>query len=415
MVTYKEGILKLNSQTDILDIVWNVCFFMRLLSIVCFGNVPSLYYASFFILLGVSLAEAIVKGQFSKKVFVPLHTIWYGLFIVLGVVSSIWADVFSRSFGPISKMIQILVVSYCLIIHIDSYEKLESYITSSIIASFVLVVYIFALTPSSMWFSGFLGSVTSYNTNDIGCAVSIAVIFSYYKAFIKHKKYMYALCAIFFFVAILTSSRKALFMSVLGIVMITMFNFRAKNYVLRLMVIFALMALVILMIYEIPALYNTVGVRLDSIIEYIMEDKSADSSMAIRQYFIDMAKMFYYENPVFGIGLNNFAYRLSLYDGMVSYAHNNYCEIAADLGTIGLIVYYWFYLYIAIKLVAQIINGHKTALVFSAMMLLFLIFEYGMVNYYKEQVHIVITAAFIAICLNDKAHNEKSNLTELQL
>ncbi len=407
MVKYEDGYLKLNFSNDILDTLWNVCFFLRMLSIICFGNINTLYYTSFFIFVGFSFAEFIIKRKLSLRVFIPLHTLWYGLFILLGVVSSIWADNLSMSFAPLSKLIQILTVAYCLITHIDTYERLESYINTVIAASLFLTAYIFVLTPPDVWFDGFLGGVTGYNTNDIGCALSIAVLFAYYMGFIKNRKIMYFICAVFLFAVILTSSRKSLFMSVFGIIMITVFNFNARNYVVRIMAIIALMILVLVLIYQIPLLYRTIGVRIDSMINYFLIDKRADSSIVLRKFYIDMAKQFYYENPVFGVGLNNFSYRVSLHNARGTYAHNNYCELAAGLGTVGLIFYYWFYVYLLIKLVKQVFNGHKTALLFMPSILLFLILEYGMVNYYKEQVHLVIAVAFVAVSLNDLVDREK--------
>ena len=415
MIKYKEGILKLNFSKDILEVLWNVSFFLLMLSVICFGGKNNFYHIAFFLFTGISVVDGIVKKKMTSKVFIPMHTLWYGVFVVLGIISSLWADNFSLTFVPLTKLIIILVVTYCLIMHTDSYEKLETYIDIVIAASLFLVVYIFVKTPVSAWFDGFLGQVTNYNTNDIGCAVSIAVILSYYKGFIKNRKLMYVLCAVFFFVVVLTSSRKSLLMSGLGIIMMTVFNFRARNYVLRIFAIVVIMLFAVFLIYQIPDLYNTVGVRIDKMIEFFMDDKSVDSSLMVRRYFIDMAKQFYFENPVFGIGLNNFSYRVNLYGKYASYAHNNYCEIAADLGSIGLVTYYWFYAYALLKLIKQVFDGHKTALLFTSLMMLFIVFEYGMVNYYKMQVHLVIAAAFVAISLNDSSDRKKFDAAEISL
>ena len=51
-------------------------------------------------------------------------------------------------------------------------------------------------------------------------------------------------------------------------------------------------------------------------------------------------------------------------------------------------------------------------MLFTPLMLLFLVFEYGMVNYYKTQVHLVIAVAFIAIVLNDKSDDKKYLMAE---
>ena len=417
MISYKDGILRLNFTSDIPDYLWGVSFFMLMLSVICFGSTTPganyFYYFVFFLFIGTSLALTLTQRIRTGKILFSLHTFWYGVFVLLALASSIWADSFETAFVPLSKMVQILAVTYCLILHLDSEERLEQYIRIVLAASAFMVVYIFVKTPVEQWFSGFLGVVTSYNSNDVGCALTIAVLFSFYEAYVKRRKGFYLACLPFFFVVILTSSRKALFMSVLGVLMMVTFNYRARNYILR--VLCALLAgiLAVVLIYRVPYLYQTVGVRLDNMIEFLFSDHTnkanIDYSLTLRRFYIDMAKSFFAERPLFGIGLNNFSYRILEYGRSFTYAHNNYWEIAADLGIVGFITYYWFYAYLFVKLVRQMLDGHKTALLFISVLLLFIIFEYGMVNYYKMQVHLVLAAAFCAVSLNDAGASQEAN------
>ncbi|MGN0636336.1 MAG: O-antigen ligase family protein [Acutalibacteraceae bacterium] len=416
MVSLKDGILRLNFSSGIPDLLWGVSFFMLMLSVICFGSTTVganyFYYFVFFLFIGISLSISLAERLRTGKIYISLHTLWYGLFVLLAFASSIWADSFATSFVPLSKIIQILAVTYCLILYLDRESRLQQYIRTVLAASAFLVVYLFVKTPAEQWFSGFLGAVTSYNSNDVGCALTIAVLFSFFEAYVQHRKAFYFACIPFFFTVILTSSRKALFMSVLGVLLMVTFNYRARNYILRVLCAILAGILAIVLIYNIPFLYQTVGVRLDNMIEYLFSDRSngatIDYSLTLRRFYIDMAKSFFKERPFFGIGLNNFSYRILEYGKTFSYAHNNYWEIAADLGIVGFITYYWFYAYLFVKLARQMIDGHKSALLFMTVLLLFIIFEYGMVNYYKMQVHLVLAAAFCAVSLNDgKAPTEE--------
>ena len=396
---------------DIPDIVWGVCLFLLMLAVICFGGSDAganyYYYFTFFLFFGYSLLLYFFRNREALRLYLPVHFAWYGIFILLAVASGIWADSLEYSFVPLSKMVQILATTYCLILYIDSEETMERYIRAVIAATLFMIVFIFVRTPSAEWFSGFLGIVTRYNTNDVGCALSIGVIFAFYEAYVRGRKLYYAVVAVAFFTAILTSSRKALFMCVLGILIMVVFNYRARNYMLRVLIALAGLALAVLLIYQIPYLYQTVGVRIDKMIEFVMTDRASnrntDSSLALRSYYIDMAKSYFEESPLFGIGMNNFTYRIHDYGVRLSYAHNNYMEIAADLGIIGLIMYYWFYIYLLLKLAKHVLNGKKNALPYFAMMILLLIFEYGMVNYYKMQVHLVIAVGYAVSVMHDRA------------
>jgi O-antigen ligase len=410
MFEYKNGLLKLSFTNSVWDVVWSCSFFLFMLSCICYGNFNDtnnyFYYFVFFLFVGVSSLGIIFKGNGLKKIFIPLNTIWYGLFFMLCVVSCLWAESFTSSAEPLSRLLQILAVTTCVFYYIDNDERLDIYLNTTIAASFYLIIYIFVKTPYTKWFDGFIGSVTGYNTNDVGLALSICFIISFYKAFVKGKHLMYILSAVSFLTAILTSSRKALFMCVLSIIMIVAFNYRAKNYVLRLLISICLVILSVILIYEIPQLYQSIGVRLDSMISFFMNDKNSDSSLALRETYINLAKSFFFEKPVIGHGINNFGYLNRLMGNIFTYAHNNYLEIAADLGVVGLVVYYWFYLYLLIRLIKQTLNGHKTALLYLPLILLLVIFEYGMVNYYKMQVHLVIASAFAATTVNEKAERK---------
>lgn len=389
------------------DKLWNVSFFLLMLSVICFGNkyegTNYYYYFTFFLFIGYSFLLSFFRQRRHLRLAFPLHTMWYGSFILLSVASGFWAASLSSALFPISRMVQILVLTYCMIIYLENEDRLNQYLNVVMAATLFMIVYIFVRTPADQWFKGFLGSVTQYNTNDVGCALSVCVVVAFYVAYVHKKKVYYVLSVIAFFTATLTSSRKALLMCAFGVLMIVVFHYRARNYVLRVLIILAGLAVVLILVYQIPYLYETIGWRMDRMVDFVMNDDNSDQSLMLRRFCIDMAKQFFKEDPVFGIGINNFSFRIRDYGYALGYAHNNYMEIAADLGIVGLIVYYWFYLYLVLKLLKQMLNGHKNALLFLPLMLLFMVFEYGMVNYYKTQVQMGIAAAFSVVLMNDRA------------
>ena len=396
---------RLRIRTDgISDMLWAACFFLLMLSVICFGSESQyIYYILFFFLfIGYSLVLFFFRSVKRLRLYLPLQTVWYGAFILLSALSGLWAESLSSALFPLSRMVQILAITYCLSVYINSEENLERYISVVIAATIAMIIYIFIMTPHTQWFSGFLGKVTHYNTNDVGCALSVCVLFAFYEAYVHKRKFFYAVVALAFFTAILTSSRKALLMCIFGILMIVSFNYRARNYVLRVLIILAGIAVVVILIYQIPYLYQTVGVRMDRMIEFVMNDDTSDRSLTMRRFLIDMAKVFFNERPILGSGINNFSYLIRDYSNVGAYAHNNYMEIATDLGIVGLVVYYWFYAYLVLRLIGQTLNGYKSALLFLSMILLFLVFEYGMVNYYKTQVHMGIAAAASVVLINDR-------------
>ena len=407
MTGFAGGRRLIEKPSGIPDFLWSVCFFLLMLSVICFGGknegLDYYYYFTFFLFVGYSGLLFLFRIGRTMRLYLPMHTVWYGLFLLLAILSGIWADSLSYTMVPISKMTQILVVTGCLILYVDSREKLERYIYTVMAATLFMTVYIYARTPRAKWFNGYLGTVTRFNTNDVGCALSVMVLFAFYEAYVHKKRGAYAIAAIAFLTAVLTSSRKALLMCISGILLIVVFNYRARNYILRVLIILAGLASVLVLVYQIPYLYNAVGWRLNKMIEFVMNDDTSDHSLVLRKFYIDMAQTFFEENPLVGIGMNNFSYRIRDYGSAIAYAHNNYMEIAADLGIVGLVTYYWFYVYLLWKLFKQVLDGHKNALLFLSMMILFMVFEYGMVNYYKMQVQMGIAISYAVVVMNDRA------------
>lgn len=400
------GAPRLFPSGNIPEKIWNISFFLLMLAVICFGNIQTgtnyYYYGVFFLFIGVTFSEILMRKNWYKHIFLPLQTIWYGLFLILALLSSVWASSFDTTMLPLSRMVQILVLTNCLIQHVDSDGRLERYIRIVLAASLFLAIYLLARTPITEWFDGFLGRGTGYNSNDIGLSLAMGVIFSFYLAYIRKQKKYFIVTAFSFFTVILTSSRKAIFMSTFGVLILVVFHFRARKYMLRVLSVLAGLILAIVLIFQVPQLHQVLGVRLETMVEYFMSDHDADYSISLRNAYVGIAKSILREHPILGIGLNNFSYYVRSYGNTLSYCHNNYWELAADLGIVGLVVYYWFYAYLLFKLVRQMFDGCKSALLFMTLLLQFLVFEYGIVNYYKIQSHLVLAAAYCAVILNDQ-------------
>ncbi len=409
----------LNKRVNINKSAWGIIDFISdfsiLLLFVClttFGSSEEganyLYYFSFILFIVISTIKLLAKTNRNGKIFFSIHTIWYLLFIALGIVSALWSYNIAYTFNPIQRMVQILLITFCLQIYVENEKDFERLLDLLIIACTIMTAYIFIKTPFEEWSVGFLGQVTGYNTNAIGAFASICAMIASYKGLILKKRAYLLLTVAFVMLCILTSSRKALFFAIFGIFLLVLFDTKKSNYFIKLMIVFGLLVVVLFLILNIPFLYEAIGRRLVSMEVFFKDDVSADSSLALREYFRYMAKRFYIENPVKGIGLNNFSAYLLQYSEKSSYSHNNFTEIASGLGTIGLLVYYWFYAYLLIKLLNQMLKGQRLAILFFPMICLIIIFEYAMVNYYSSVIQIIIVATYIAVCLNDTKIKKKS-------
>jgi hypothetical protein len=107
-----------------------------------------------------------------------------------------------------------------------------------------------------------------------------------------------------------------------------------------------------IIVMKIDFFYNILGMRLEKMV-YAFLDIGGDSSTIDRLYLIQEGTRLFSANPILGYGLDNFRY-LSV---MGKYAHNNYIELACDLGLIGAAIYYSFIVFLIIKAAKKVFRN----------------------------------------------------------
>ncbi len=403
MISYSKGKLKMDSRRSILDFLLDVSLLVLLCAVTVFGGTGRgtdyVYYVGFFFFVGLTVVKTILSGKGNINIQITYYVIWYGVFILLGIASSIWADYFSAVFVTTSRMLQIITLGICLKYYLKTHEDMQRLLNILMISFLVMTFFILIRTPVDEWFSGFVGkTATNFNTNNIGLSASIGTMIAFYEAYVLGKKRYFIAVIPPLALVVMTSSRKSLFMALAAMALIALLNTRSKNYFLRLLVSLGIVAALSFAVVRIPVLYRAIGVRFVSMYEYMMNDDfSADSSVNKRMSLIYMAKIFFYEHPFRGIGLNNFAARYTKTVTYVGYAHNNFWEIAADLGVIGLLAYYWFYVYLLFRHFRQILLGNKLSILFFSYVLILLFTEYGQVSYYDRLQQMMLAVSFSAL------------------
>jgi len=403
MISYSQGKLTFENKRSAIDFIIDMSLVIMFCAVNAFGAAGKgqdyLYYIGSFLFIGMTAIKALFWNQGVLRLRVTYHTIWYGSFILLGIASSMWAANFSAVFIPMSRMLQILVLSVCISYYLITLEDFDRLLNILLFSFLVMTGYILLRTPVSEWFSGFIGKTTThFNTNSIGLSASIGTMIAFYQAYVRGMKRYYLTLIPPLALVVMTSSRKSLFMALAGMALIALLNTRSRNYFLRLLVSLGVVAALSYAVIKIPVLYRAIGVRFVSMYEYLMKDDfSADSSVNKRMSLIYMAKIFFYEHPFRGIGLNNFAARYTKTVTYVGYAHNNFWEIAADLGIIGVLVYYWFYIYLLIRHFKQILLGNKLSILFFSYVLILLLTEYGQVSYYDRLQQMMLAISFSAL------------------
>lgn len=411
MVSFKNGILKLGADSDRASykIIFEISFFITLVSIYMLNNVKSGLLVTVALM---TFATAILLIGRSRKTFVfPIHTIWYFSFIILASLSTLWATYTSITNSYLDRMLVILLITFGIIQYVNSFDDLERMIDIFIYSVLVIMIVSLVTTPTDELFAKFwIGGIGGNNSNVTGYIAATAGGLCFYKAYLKEKPLFYIPYALFLFCAVLTSSRKALMMFILYTIMLTFFAVHKKGYIIRILIIVFLSVLAIVLILKVPALYDIIGLRFQSMFDFFSDEDTAlhESSLTLRKYFIGIAKKHFYEHPIIGNGMWNFSLLLQKESatGLAVYSHNNYWELLCDLGIVGFVFYYWIYVYMLFKLLYLVIKKNQPVyILFFSVIVSQLIFEYGNVNISSYYPQIIIAMTFCSTYIFDDKRN----------
>lgn len=418
MIEFRNGKLKIDSKRSVLEILLDIFIVAMLTVLLAFNEQTEgqnyAYYFTFFAVIGLTFLVNILDRP---TVSVKLPTIWYGIFIVLCALSSVWAlyDL-NLSLRYISRMVQVLLVCYCITLYIKTREDFDRFTALFTAAVMIMIASVFIRTQPSAWFSGFLGrigneNVTGNNINTIAYICVVAAAISFCKAY-YYKKRAYYLCTAFeLLYIVLSSSRKALFIVAFLLFAMLIFYVNKRFYLLRLVLIIAAVIGIGIAFLKVPALYNAAGFRLEKMFNYVVNnDTTADGSLALRKGFAEISSQIFYSHPIIGIGLANNAYQINQVYGITVYAHNNYLELASGLGIVGLITYYWYYIYLLIGLGRRAYRGERLCVTMFLLLAATAVGETTLISYYDYNVQIMLTLCFCAMKLKDEKKKTYMNL-----
>lgn len=96
-----------------------------------------------------------------------------------------------------------------------------------------------------------------------------------------------------------------------------------------------------------------------------------------RSNLMEDALRVWWEKPVFGHGVDQYRY----VGNNTTYSHNNYTELLADFGVVGLVLYYVIFVLLLVRTVRGITMGSDRAWVVLAMLLAILLMDLARVSY----------------------------------
>lgn len=386
------------------DNLIDVSFFLLLFSVftnIFFDGVNNyFYFFAFFAFLGTTTIRLIFRIRQTGRVVLPTITLWYGLFVLYGFASILWAYDPGACFHVTSRIVQCLIIQFCMAQNYSSKTALPRCLKIIAFASVMSSIYMLSQTPLDSLFRSRFGTASaSLNPNMFAVIYSFGALIAYFFACHLHKKLAYPIAFYLVFMVIITGSRKSTITVLLGILLLSLLTTRRRHRLIRLLITLGVIGLLLHLIMTIPQLYEILGSRFDSMLGFLTNSEE-DHSMALRLTFMRVAKEIFLEHFFFGVGIVNFHVVLGTLMNSSTYAHNNYYELLADLGLVGFVLYYSYYVYVAVATFRRVLQGSQYAKLMLALIFSIFVCDFGIVSFYTIQVNVIFTCAalFLSVC-----------------
>jgi len=309
------------------------------------------------------------------------------------------------------------VIMYVFLCRIHSKNTLIQLMYLTIFTSLINSVYMLSMVDFEELGEERFGRGTideKWNANAIGMELTFNVFFIYYLYRNKmgngtlKQLYLIGCTFLFVFVILMTGSRKALFLLVLPILLYYMLAAKKSNTLQKLTVAATALLLIYLVIMTIEPVYNVLGIRVERLLESL-GGAAEDGSIASRRALRDMGLRWFIERPFFGYGMNTFEPMCGQVTGQYWYSHNNYVEILVGTGIVGLITYYWYYIWMFMKSVRKQYRNYAVGV---SLLIPIFFSETGLVSYktFILQYILMIITAYIFIDKPEKQWKTKKIL-----
>lgn len=379
----------------------NITLMLIFLMLCCvFGHATQLNLFKFFefILIFISMIKLLLG--FKNKFFVKYKTtfkyiIWYVIFILYLNLSSKWSINSTASLELVKGIQQTFILIFPIVVYSTDESKVKNIFKALMLSHLYMCLRLILFetaTPGTIDF----GSAIGYHFNRIATTLSYGILISFYLYKSEKKKIYLFPIIIFYYIILLTGSRKGLLMPIAFISLFMSINM-FKNIKIFLKNIIIIVGLILLLFFIFNS-NSTLKARVDDLFNSIVNNaETDDGSINERKYFRQTAMELFKIEPIHGIGANGFrSYLVNIgYNKTISYSHCNYTELLATLGIIGFILYYIMYIIILKKSFIGLNSTKYCKILSISYIIIQTIFEYGFVSFYMFEFQVVLAIMFL--------------------
>jgi hypothetical protein len=233
-------------------------------------------------------------------------------------------------------------------------------------------------------------TVEGLNVINAGVVAAIGSVTSFYLAKLKHNKIYFIALVPTYLTALMSSSKLALFSSfAMPFLFFYFCNGQTMKRVKIIIVGLLGLVLVLIAIFRVDILYDTVGYRIESLLQVLFQGKEGDDTLRI--IMVQKGIQLFRRSPLLGVGFD--CYRL-LNGWTNTWSHCNYIEILSCLGSIGFILYYLRYVVLLWEISRSKLGNSVNAAYAKALIISIIILEAGIVTMHAALYQFLFALAY---------------------
>ena len=237
------------------------------------------------------------------------------------------------------------------------------------------------------------------NVNTIAMITAVSLIINFYFRLFVKKDWSIVIWIPCLMIIGATQCRKAFVMLVMG--MFILYYYKQKKerrgdmlLPLSKILAFVVLGIIVLVVLGKANVFSGLYNRMSGLISYLTGGEDVDASSMVRNMYFDIGWKQFLQTPFVGVGMNNSMILLSQQAGHATYLHNNYIELAACGGIIGVISYYSMFVYILFWEL-KYVKLDSSATLIIAWILIRLVVDWGAVSYCSRTTFLYLMVFFI--------------------
>lgn len=331
------------------------------------------------------------------------------LFLLYGFASYLWAIDGTYTIKRMSTVAQTLICMYFVYTYYrddeDSRRLLDCVMWAGYIVAIYAIYYYGLDTIRSLIAAGDRIDNEFTNVNAIGMMAAYSLIITFSKIINKHFSISLIFSVPALLMVIASGSRKAFIILLFGIFFVYMTrsigqSTKPAETILKFVLVCIVGVLAVMAIWAIPA-FRPVTERLLQTLNQFTGQGRVDESTMRRAWFIEIGLEQFFKTPIQGIGIGNSLFII----GRDTYLHNNYIEILACGGILGIVTFYSSYLCCFKRLMSGMKKYDEITVLCVTFFILQLLMDFMQVSYFAKDTYFYFMIFFLQV----KSLNRESN------